>query len=125
MSKWLTGSLFAANSAGMITILNTADKLVMPAVPGCLFAAGLIFALLSGTAIQEIYNRLSEPLGELIEYWAEIEAGAPINTERQNDLIDRVRTIQKWGWAAPVPGWISGLLFVGGGFAIALGFNAS
>lgn len=123
MAKWLTASLFAANSAGVITVLNSANKLSDPTIPASLFSAGLILALLSGTVIQEIYNRLSDPLADLVEYWAEIEAGAPMDQERQEKICGRVEAISKWSWTAPVPGWISGVLFVGASFAVAFGFK--
>ncbi len=123
MSKWLTASLFAANSGGVLTILNTADKLSTPEVSASLFASGLVFALISGTAIQEIYNQMSDPLADLVEYWAEVEAGLGIDIDKQNQILARLSKVSKWSWAAPVPGWISGLLFVGGAFAVALGFK--
>lgn len=94
MSKWLTASLFAANSGGLLTVLNTADKLSNPEVPGAMFAGGLIFALLSGTALQEIYNQMSEPLSDLIVYWSEVEAGANLNVEAQNEIIGRLNKVR-------------------------------
>lgn len=123
MARWLTASLFAANSAGAITVLNAADKLANPTCPAILFAIGLVFALLSGTLLQEIYNRWSDPLGDLVEFWAEVEAGAPLDQVRKAEIVGRVDAVTKWAWTAPIPGWFSGLLFVAGTFAVALGFK--
>lgn len=121
MSKWLTASLFAANSGGVLTVLNTAEKLSNPTIAGALFSFGLVGALLSGAALQEIYNRISDPLSELIVYWAEVEAGNPVDIDRQNQLLSDLKRTSKWTWLAPIPGWISGLLFVAAAFAVALG----
>jgi hypothetical protein len=123
MSKWLTASLFAANSGGVLTVLNTADKLSNPATAATLFAGGLVFALLSGTAIQEFYNQVSDPLDDLIQYWSEIEEGQPENIDRFNEIVGRLSTIKKWTWTAPIPGWLSGVLFVAASFAVAYGLG--
>lgn len=121
MSKWLTGSLFAANSGGVLTVLNTADKLTNPELCASLFSAGLVFALLGGTALQEVYNRLSEPLADLIEYWSEVEAGAPEDDDRHSEIAGRMNAIKRWFWTAPIPGWISGILFISASFSVAYG----
>ena len=118
MAKWLTGSLFAANSAGVITVLNAADKLASPTAPAALFACGLVFALLSGTVLQGIYNSISDPLSDLVQYWAEVEAGAELDQARQAEIVARVDSVTRWSWTAPIPGWISGFLFVGASFAV-------
>ena len=123
MAKWLTASLFAANSGGILTVLNTTEKLATPQLPGSLFATGLVFALLSGTALQEVYNRLSDPFGELIVFWAEVEAGKNLDMAKQKELVDEINQISKFSWLVPVPGWISGLLFIAAAFAIAFGFK--
>jgi hypothetical protein len=67
MGKWLMASLLAVNGAGALAALNTNDP--SNTLSSIFFGIGVIFALLSGVAMEETYNRISLLLFEYDEYW--------------------------------------------------------
>jgi hypothetical protein len=119
ISKWLNASLFAVNSGGILTVLNNSNNLNDIKTPCLLFIVGLFGCLFSAVANQEFYNRISEPLAEMISYWSEVS----ITGEEDSDLHDGIKAkmtkITKSAWVGPIFGWLSGLLFLAGAIAIA------
>ena len=123
LSKWLTASLFAANSGGLITLLNQSEKVVLPIWAGGFFIAGLIFALLSATANQELYNRASEPLLDLIGYWQEVKITGVTHLDEHEKIKESLKDAYRWSWIGPSLGWLSGLAFIGGTVFTAIGLG--
>jgi hypothetical protein len=123
LSKWLTASLFAANSGGLLTILNQSQKVAYLGLSGGLFIAGLVLALLSATANQEIYNRMSDPLADMISHWHEVRITGRQNTEEHNAIAARMSKINRWLWIGPTVGWLSGLAFIAGTIVVAVGLR--
>ena len=123
LSKWLTASLFAASSGGLLTLLNQSEKIGLPILAGGLFIAGLIFALLSATVNQEMYNRVSEPLLSLIAYWHEVKITGLTDTAKQKELDGSLTSSYRWSWIGPSLGWCSGFAFIGGTIFTAIGMK--
>ena len=121
LSKWLVASLFAANSGGLLTLLNQADKIGLPLWSGGSFILGLVLALLSATANQEFYNRMSDPLIDMIEYWQEVRITGEPNKENQDKLEARMNAISRCTWIGPTLGWFSGISFIAGTVFISVG----
>ena len=71
IAKWLNASLFAINAGGVLTILNNSKALSDIQVSGLLFIFGIIASLLNAAINQEIYDRISDPIFEMIDYWSE------------------------------------------------------
>lgn len=123
LSKWLTASLFAANSGGLLTILNQSQKIAYLELSGGVFIAGLVLALLSATANQEIYNRMSDPLADMISYWHEVRITGSQNKEEHDKIAARMTKINRWLWIGPIVGWLSGVAFITGAVTIAVGLQ--
>ncbi|MGB3738253.1 MAG: hypothetical protein WA948_02755 [Pontixanthobacter sp.] len=113
LSKWLTASLFAINSAGIVTIISNSDKIHNLKIVGCLFVIGLLFALLNAAINQEIYNRLSEPLTEMIGYWGEVSISGQSDPNKLTAIDAKMTKLHEWSWLGPLFGWASGLAFIG------------
>lgn len=123
LSKWLTASLFAANSGGLLTILNQSAKVPYLTIAGGLFIIGLILALLSATANQEIYNRMSEPLADMISYWNEVSITGSQSADDYDAIEAKIINLKRWFWIGPLVGWFSGIAFIAGTIAIAAGIR--
>ena len=123
LSKWLTASLFAANSGGIITLLNQADKIELPLWAGGSFITGLILALLSATANQEFYNRVSDPLLNMIAYWQEVRITGISDSVQHEQISDQLSSSYRWTWVGPTLGWLSGFAFIGGTIFTAVGLS--
>jgi len=121
LSKWITASLFAANSGGLLTLLNQAEHITLPLWSGGMFIGGIIFSLLSATANQEVYNRMSEPLGDMIAYWGEVRITGQQDMKVHDAIANRIRSYSRWAWTGPTLGWLSGITFIGGTIAVAVG----
>jgi len=121
ISRWLTASLFALNGGGAAAFLNSHDGASARILPVGLFGAGVIFAMFNAMVVQEMYQSLAELLRRQDSYWSRVA----INGRRLRWAESRFKTSRKrryrCGWLAPAMGWISGVLFVGGITAIALG----
>ena len=123
LSKWLNGSLFAASSGGVLTVLNQSEKLADPMFSGLAFVSGLCFALLGATANQEHYNQISEPLLNLVSYWQEVKISGIADVEKQKTLETALSEKLRFTWFGPIFGWISGLSFVAGASLVAAGLS--
>ncbi|MFM9977423.1 MAG: hypothetical protein ACKVOP_05170 [Sphingomonadaceae bacterium] len=125
LSKWLTASLFAANSGGLLTIINQSDKLATAGLAGVCFIIGLVFALLSATANQEIYNRMASPLTGMVFYWGEVSISGAEDSEDHDKIATRINAVNKWIWLGAAIGWLSGLSFIVGVVTVALGLKGA
>ena len=123
LSKWLTASLFAANSGGLITLLNQFEKIGFPIWAGSFFIGGLVFALLSATVNQELYNRIADPILNLIAYWQEVKITGIIKPDEHEELSASLKRGYRWSWAGPSLGWLSGVAFIGGTIFNAIGLK--
>lgn len=115
-ARWLTASLFAANSAGIIAVVNA--KLGAAGIyAGIIFVIGICAAMLSGYALQTFYNGQMDYLHSAERYWFLVKIGDPRNEEEEGRLNDKLTGANRWQFVAPLIGWISGILFLGGALA--------
>lgn len=118
-ARWLTASLFAANSAGIIAVVN--GKLgASGMLPALIFVVGIGAALLSGYALQLIYGGHTSYLSEAGKYWFFVQIGDARDAEAESALSVALRRVNYWNWTAPLLGWVSGLLFLGGAIVTGL-----
>ena len=121
MAKWLMASLLAVNGAGAIAAMNAVDSGKGHWAAGLLFAVGVGCALMSGVAMQDVYNAIPEPLLTQDNYWT----GVSITGERDGGVEELHKTatakMLRFRLLPPLLGWISGLLFIAG--AITLAFH--
>lgn len=121
LAKWLTASLLAINGGGVLAALEALKDKHDVMLPAGFFIAGIILAMLSGVALQEVYNRFSANLGVAYQYWNDIKDGLAHRDE--NIEIGITKTEAFWNRAATIPpvlGWISGTLFLVGCVLMAL-----
>ena len=114
LSKWLTASLFTANSGGILTVLNQFEKVTSPREAALLFVSGLVFALLGAVANQNYSNKISRALPDAIFYWNEVKITGLTNSQRQNDIESSIHRTGERSWIGEVLGWLSGSMFVVG-----------
>ncbi|QHD65766.1 hypothetical protein GS397_00890 [Sphingobium yanoikuyae] len=115
-ARWLTASLFAANSAGIIAVVNA--KLGAGGIwAGMIFTLGVCAAMLSGYALQLIYSGQMDYLHSAERYWFLVKIGDPRDEAEEANLNDQMARANRWQFAAPLIGWISGVLFLGGAMA--------
>ncbi|MCA1652710.1 MAG: hypothetical protein ABR588_10660 [Sphingomicrobium sp.] len=119
-SKWLTASLLAINGAGGLATLEVIKAGHTAFLSGSMFLAGLTAALLSGTALQEVYNRSSGLYDEAFGYWLAVKHGQSRIESEESDRSDRAGKINRWNFLPPLIGWISGLLFLCGSITLAV-----
>lgn len=121
MAKWLMASLLAVNGAGAIAAMNAVDTGKGHWAAGLIFALGVGSALMSGVAMQDVYNAIPEPLLMQDNYWT----GVSVTGERDADVEEEHKTATaktlRFRLVPPLLGWISGLLFIAG--AITLAFH--
>ena len=113
-SRWLSGSLLLINSAGLGAFLNSSTQNKFNFLLGSPFALGVVFALLSGVILQEVYNNMSMPMLNNRNYWINVRCGAERDPDIELQLkhaLENGLVYSKW---APISGWVSGLLFVPG-----------
>ena len=120
LSKWLTASLLAVNSGGLVSLMSHADTISHSGWAAASFLLGLLFSLLGAVANQEIYNRMSEPIMEMLVYWQDVGATGQSDGQKHDLIAEKLRKISRWTFFGPVFGWVSGLAFFGGASAIAL-----
>ena len=118
-SRWLTASLLAINGGGALATLNQAKVGDFSWCAGALFASGIIFALLSGTLLQELYNRRIGPVLECDEYWSEVKFTGARDNSREEVLDKQLKKVLRFSWVAPSLGWMSGILFLVGCYFLA------
>ena len=121
-AKWLTASLLAVNGAGGLAAL-TLLKEGGSSVPGAFFGTGLLLALLSGAALQEIYNRISIPMIDQDNYWTSVVIDGTRDCDIEADLDSQTKTIMRFAFIPPTLGWGSGISFIAG--AVSLGISAA
>jgi hypothetical protein len=80
---------------------------------------GIIFALLSGAGLQEIYNRFSDNMNNAYQYWLSIRDGETRDEEKEDKILKTETRWNKLSIIPPILGWISGLIF-----AVACGLMA-
>lgn len=119
MAKWLTASLLAVNGAGAIAVFNRAGAVNHSSAAGILFMLGIAFALLSGTALQEFYNREGDPLLALDKYWTRVSLTGVRDEEAEKNLRLPIDTLNRFAFIPPLFGWISGILFLVGAVLLA------
>lgn len=120
LSKWLSASLFAVNSGGLLTLLNQSQSITNIQTPGILFISGIIFSLLSATINQEVYNRAATHLHSMINYWQEYQITYTHYAEQHDQIAAKLTNINRYMWLGPTTGWISGLAFVIGALIVGL-----
>lgn len=120
MAKWLTASLLAVNGAGAIAVFNRTHSVDHPTSAGVLFTLGIGFALLSGTALQELYNRVSTPLHELDSYWTGVSITGVRDETQEKSLNGLLDAINRFAFIPPLLGWFSGFLFLAGAILLAI-----
>lgn len=118
-AKWLTASLLAVNGAGALAAVN-ALKDGGAWLPSLLFTLGIISALLSATAMQEIYNNTSDPLLSHDNYWIQVADNGYRDPNEEDSLQAASTAAMRLARMPPILGWISGLLFLAGAVLLAL-----
>jgi len=113
-SNWLNASLLAVNGGGAITVFNGAEHIGGRGAAGAVFVAGIVFALLSATAIQAVIAKQQLPLEIWIGYWRGVEFSGERDDESEVKLAAPITIWEKRAWIAPALGWVSGLLFLAG-----------
>lgn len=112
-AKWLTASLLVINSGALLAALNS-DEINARGLAASIFVAGVVTALLSGTVLQEIYNRH----GDLVRaQWVEFkkfEAGFSLDQAKLSELSDKHSWWERIAPIAPILGYLSGCFFVAG-----------
>lgn len=124
-AKWLTASLLAVNGGGVLAALDAIKEKHDTTLPAGLFIAGIIFALLSGAALQEVYNQVSNNLETAYQYWCNVKEGLSPRDAEQETKINKAENF--WNRIAIIPpilGWISGALFLTGCIFMALRLSA-
>ncbi len=121
MAKWLMASLLAVNGAGAIAAINAVNSGKGPWAAGLLFALGIGSALISGVAMQDVYNAIPEPLLKQDEYWTGVTVTGVRETAIEEEHKNQTAKALRFQFVPPLLGWISGLLFVAG--AITLAFH--
>ena len=119
-AKWLTASLLAVNGGGAIAVLNRTQTLDHAWGAGILFMMGIAFALLSGTGLQEFYNRVGNPLLNLDEYWTRVSLTGHRDQDTERSLKEPIDKLHRFAFIPPLMGWISGILFLFGSVLLAL-----
>lgn len=113
-AKWLTASLLAINGAGALASLNAASEADNSWIAGVIFAVGILAALLSGVAMQEVYNMVPEPMLEQDDYWTVVSITGARDSEREDVLRSAASKASRLAILPPLLGWISGCLFLAG-----------
>lgn len=119
MAKWLTASLLAVNGGGAIAVFNHPHTAGHAWCAGIAFMLGIAFALLSGTGLQEFYNRVSDPLYELDKYWTRVSLTGVRDEAEEASLKQPVDKIHRLAFIPPMLGWISGVSFLVGAVLLA------
>ena len=115
MARWLIASLLAINSGGLIYLANAKINMnYYCAVAAVAFIAGILFAMLNAYLIQVIAMRMIAPLDDTISYWTIISDPRHEDADRLTELSEQYQRAGKYGWTAPVAGWLSVLAFVVG-----------
>lgn len=122
MAKWLMASLLALNGGGALAALNASGKTDVGWIPGILFLLGIATALLSGVAMQEVYNAYPEKLLENDMYWTVVSIGGERNEEHETELKGALTGLARFHFVPPLLGWVSAMLFLAG--AASLGIRA-
>lgn len=122
MAKWLMASLLAVNGAGALAVANGLASNPDAWIAGLVFAFGTAAALLSGAAMQEVYNAYPEPLLEMDNYWLSVASSGERDSEAESIHETKIASAGKFSFLPPAFGWVSGLLFLTG--ALMLTFDA-
>jgi len=123
-AKWLTASLLAINGAGALAAVNDL-KDGGSWLAALLFTLGVISALLSATAIQEVYNNSSDPLMENDNYWIQVAVSGYRDPDEEDSLQAASTAAMRLARVPPILGWISGLLFLAGAVLLALNVTSN
>ena len=118
-SRWLTASLLAINGGGALATINQSQNIAFNWNAGIAFAAGIVSAILSGTLLQELYNRRITPILECDDYWIDVQFSGIRDLKNESELRDKLDRAQRFSPIAPLLGWASGLLFLAGGYLLA------
>jgi hypothetical protein len=119
-AKWLSASLLAINGAGGLAALALVRDHGGSVLPPVLFGLGMLLALLSGTALQEIYNNLAEPLLEHDNYWTSVVIDGVRDGDIEEKLEAETKKGRRFSYIPPLLGWCSGISFIAGSIALAL-----
>ena len=92
-SGWLAAALLTINGAGAIATLNLADRVNAPVYPALTFAAGILFTLLNGVAVQQISSKLAAPLEHLMAYWRAVEILGEYDEDEEQRFMQPVEKI--------------------------------
>jgi len=114
-SKWLTASLLAVNSAGLIAAVGS-GLLEEEKFPALLFVLGAGAALCSGVAMQEFYNNISPVLRFKEAYWLRVRQRGSRSSALERRMVRRTST--PWSLAPPLFGWLSAILWLAGAVAL-------
>ncbi len=123
MAKWLLASLLAVNGAGALAVLNGADKLASPALPGCLFVSGVVLALVNGAAQQYVGLQQSNKLSPVIGYWIWVWASGERDAETEAEQRQLGVKMMRVAHLSALPGWASAICFLGGSVALGMGLK--
>lgn len=122
MGKWLLASLLAVNGGAALAVLSS-THLSQPLIPSAFFAAGVAMALLNGVVSQSVSLTQISKFAPIIGYWLSVAQDG----ERLDDLEETHRQIGQRmivvSRLAAVPGWLSGIAFVGGAISAGLQFS--
>lgn len=119
-SIWLSASLLAINGAAAVAAIQAMDHFHRDIrVAIILFGSGVIFALLSGAAIQAFCQLVSGPLDALLLVWKKIEVRGDVSLLELQSAGKGVTRITWWSFVCPLLGWVSGIAFIAGGWILA------
>jgi hypothetical protein len=110
MSKWLMASLLAVNGAGALAAINSQTTAAW--WPAALFGLGMVFALLNGVVLQEIYNNSANELFESDKYWTDVSIHGVRDALIEEKLLESAKNVMRYSYLSPLAGWVSGVLFL-------------
>jgi hypothetical protein len=120
VSGWLSASLFALNGGGALAAVGAAETIDQPGWPIGLFGLGLIFAMLSGVLVQHFTSSSSPQAEAMLRFWHAVARSGSADWEVMSGKMRALQRLERWFWTAPFTGWISGILFIIGGGALAV-----
>ncbi len=113
--KWLTASLLAINSGGILATLNATSGLAQFRVAaGLLFYLGMMAALLSQYLSQRAGRLTMAPLGALMGYWISVVHSGEHSQEMWEKLNEDLQDSVKKALSTQIAGWASAILFSAG-----------
>ncbi len=124
--KWITASLLAINGGAAVALLN-ADSIRgnLRVIPGGLFTAGILCALLVAVVTQKISARALPHLHRKIGWWIGKEHDGLLPENFEEDDAKTSSEITKFAWTIPAIGWLSAILFALGMLFAARAISAS